>query len=78
MFAQRALEFDQLPADQAALVEVVAARRQGVIRRNTLHADDARLAFVFFRAGAGYAGVPVLRHLGHQPELLKLVWPKQI
>ena len=76
MFAQRALEFDQLPADQAALVEVVAARRQGVILRDTLHADDARLAFVFFRAGAGFAGVPVLRHLGHQPELLELVWPK--
>ena len=78
MFAQRALEFDQLPADQAALVEVVAARHQGVIRRNTLHADDARLAFVFFWAGAGFAGVPVLRHLGHEPELLKLVWPKRI
>ena len=78
MFAQRALEFDQLPTDQAALVEVVAARRQGVIRRDTLHAADARLAFVFFRAGAGFAGVPVLRHLGHQPELLKLVWPKRI
>ena len=25
-------------------------------RRDTLHADDARLAFVFFRTGAGYAG----------------------
>ena len=74
MFAQRALEFDQLPADQAALVEVVAARRQGVIRRDTLHADDASLASIFFfRAGAGYAGVPVLRHLGNKPELLKLV-----
>ena len=73
MFAQRALEFDQLPADQAAFVEVVAARRQGVILRDTLHADDARLAFVFSRTGAGYAGVPVLRHLGNQPELLKLV-----